>query len=502
VPRFDFPKSGLELTRHTESGKFFDVVGRRSAVFGYENRALEAWVYPLKLVDDFKLSFQLAGYPLEIEGAQIATGISVRPESTTFTYSHAGFTVRQTIFAPMDEPGLVMLLDVQSVLPLTVIGSFRPRLKLMWPAGLMTNNVGWDEKEQVYSLTEESKRFAAVIGTPGARDVSLMPYQEEPRDVPVPDAGPHQVLVRVHAASLNRGEFLLGHGLHGKPGTWKAIGGEGAGEVVAVGRDVTEWRVGDRVMGRCAGAFSEYALMEAAEAMAVPGRLSWEQAASVPLTFLVAYDMLVLQGRLKAGAWLLVTGVSSGVGVASLQLGKALGAHVIGTSGSAEKLATLAALGLDVGLRTRGPDFAESVLNATARHGADLVVNTVGGSVFAESVRAMAFEGRLATVGYVDGVVHADIDLEALHAKRLTVFGVSNKLRTKEQRAAAVPRFVADVLPHFAAGRIVPRIDRVMEFADLADAKARMESGAHVGKIVLRMPGAPQSSSHEGSERR
>jgi len=202
VPRFDFPKSGLELTRHTESGKFFDVVGRRSAVFGYENRALEAWVYPLKLVDDFKLSFQLAGYPLEIEGAQIATGISVRPESTTFTYSHAGFTVRQTIFAPMDEPGLVMLLDVQSVLPLTVIGSFRPRLKLMWPAGLMTNNVGWDEKEQVYSLTEESKRFAAVIGTPGARDVSLMPYQEEPRDVPVRfvvDVGPDAARTHLHS---------------------------------------------------------------------------------------------------------------------------------------------------------------------------------------------------------------------------------------------------------------------------------------------------------------
>ena len=185
VPRFDLPKSGLELARHTESGKFFDVVGRRSAVFGYENRPLEAWVYPLKLIDDFKLSFQLQGYPLEIDGAQIATGIAVRPEATTFTYSHAGFTVRQTIYAPLDEPGVVMLLDVDSVLPLTVIGSFRPRLRLMWPAGLMTNNVGWDEKDHVYSLTEESKRFAAVIGTPGARDVSLMPYQEEPRDVPV-----------------------------------------------------------------------------------------------------------------------------------------------------------------------------------------------------------------------------------------------------------------------------------------------------------------------------
>ena len=146
---------------------------------------MEAWAYPLKLVDDFKLGFLLEGYPLEIDGPQIARWIDVRPEATTFTYSHAGFTVRQMIFAPVDEPAIVMLLDVQSVLPLTVVGSFRPRLKLMWPAGLMTGDVGWDEKAQAYSITEESKRFAAVIGCPGARDVSLMPYQEEPRDVPV-----------------------------------------------------------------------------------------------------------------------------------------------------------------------------------------------------------------------------------------------------------------------------------------------------------------------------
>jgi glycogen debranching enzyme len=185
VPRFPFPDGGLVLSRHTEQGAFFDVVGRRSAVFGYENRAAEVWAYPLKLVDDFRLSFKVEGYPLEFEGPQIQTGIEVRPEATTFTYSHAAFTVRQTIYAPLDEPGVVMLLDVDSVLPLTVVASFRPRLRLMWPAGLMTGDVGWDEKAHVYSVVEESKRFAAVIGSPAARDLSLMPYQEEPRDVPV-----------------------------------------------------------------------------------------------------------------------------------------------------------------------------------------------------------------------------------------------------------------------------------------------------------------------------
>jgi NADPH:quinone reductase-like Zn-dependent oxidoreductase len=312
----------------------------------------------------------------------------------------------------------------------------------------------------------------------------------ELRDSPTPTPGPGQLLVRIAAAGLNRGEFLLGHGLHGKPGSWKAIGGEGAGEVVAVGAQVQGLRPGDRVMGRCAGAFSEFALMEAAEAIPMPASLSWEQAAGIPLTFLVTYDMLVLQGRLQAGEWLLVNGVSSGVGVASLQLGKALGARVIGTSGSSAKLEALKPLGLDVALCTRGPDFAPAVMEATGQKGANLVVNTVGGTVFPENIRCMAFEGRHATVGYVDGVVKAEIDLEAVHAKRLTLFGVSNKLRTREQRAAAVPRFVAEVMPHFASGRIQPQVDRVVDFARLEQAKARMEQGAHVGKIILRGPSA------------
>ena len=310
------------------------------------------------------------------------------------------------------------------------------------------------------------------------------------RDSPVPVPGPKQLLVRLHAASLNRGEFLLGHGLHGKAGSWKAIGGEGAGEVIAAGAEAGAFKPGDRVMGRCGGAFAEHALMDVAEAIPMPATLSWEQAAAIPLTFLVSFDMLVLQGRLKAGEWLLVTGVSSGVGVASLQLAKAMGARVIGTSGSADKLASLKPLGLDVPLCTRKPDFAAAVMEATDQQGVNLVINTVGGTVFAESVRSLAFEGRLATVGYVDGVVSAEIDLEALHAKRLTLFGVSNKLRTKDQRAAAVPRFIAEVMPHFASGRILPQIDQVMDFARLPEAKARMEAGGHTGKIVLRMPAA------------
>jgi NADPH:quinone reductase-like Zn-dependent oxidoreductase len=308
----------------------------------------------------------------------------------------------------------------------------------------------------------------------------------ELRDVDLPTPGAGQVMVKMHAASLNRGEFIHGHGLHAA-GSAKAAGMEGAGEIVQVGEGVTGWKAGDRVMGRCPGAFSQYALMDVREMMPVPASLNLEEAASIPLTFLVTYDLLVLQGQLQMGQWLLINGASSGVGVASLQMAKVLGAKVIGTSGSQEKLEHLKPLGLDVGLCTRAPDFYEAVMQATEGKGANLAVNTVGGTVFAESLRSLAFQGRMGIVGYVDGTLSAPIDLEALHAKRLTVFGVSNKLRTPVQRASGIAQFAAQILPAFADGRIRPLVDKVFSFEVMPQAKAHMESNQHTGKIVIQI---------------
>ena len=312
---------------------------------------------------------------------------------------------------------------------------------------------------------------------PGGTTVEL-------RDTPSPEPKPGEILVRVRGAALNRGELLGGKaGAPAKPG-----GGECAGEIVKLGEGVTGLRVGDRVMGRCGGGFAELAVMDAREAMRVPARLSWEEAAATPLVFLVVYDMLIAQGHLAAGQWLLVTAISSGVGVAALQTARALGASVIGTSGSQDKLDRLAALGLNVGIRTRTADFHEAVMKATDGKGVNLVVNNVGGSVFAECLRSLAFEGRIAIVGHLDRVMTTPLDLEALHSKRLTVFGVSNRLRNAAQRAETVRGFVRDVMPFLEDGRLKPAVDKALAFEDLPAAIAFMESDAQVGKIVVRGP--------------
>lgn len=300
---------------------------------------------------------------------------------------------------------------------------------------------------------------------------------------PVPSAG--ELLVRVRAAGMNRGELLRQYAFNPGAGEHVVQGMECAGEVVALGDSVVGVSVGDRVMGRCRGAYAEYSLMASCDIIPVPENLDWTQAAAIPITYMVACDMLLIQGRLARDEWLLVAGVTSGVGVACMQIAKALGARVIGTSGSRTKLQVLAELGLDHGICTRGGEFHEQVLAATGGQGANLVVDAVGGSVLAECVRAMAFAGRLAVVGYVDRVLAAELDLHALHAKRLVLFGVSAKALQPPQRKTIVDRVKTELLPMFASGRLRPLVDEVFAFDRINAAKARMEADLHVGKLVI-----------------
>ena len=310
----------------------------------------------------------------------------------------------------------------------------------------------------------------------------------ELRELPIPQPGPGEIVLKVHASSLNRGELFVGGVMHG--GANKPGGAEAAGTVHAVGDGVKSVRVGERVMGRVkspGGGFSEYVAMREDQAMRMPDRLDWEHAACIPVTYLVTYDMLYPYGKLRKDEWVLMLSASSGIGVSVIQMAKYIGAKVIGTSGSAQKLEKLRSIGMDFGIETRAGDFAGRVNEITGGHGVDLVVNSVGGSVFAEAVRALAHKGRLATVGYVDGVFSAEIDLNKLHAHRLEVFGVSNSRLSLEDKAECVRNFVRDVMPGIADGRIVPAIDRVFPLDRIAEAKAYMESNAQVGKIVVRV---------------
>jgi NADPH2:quinone reductase len=308
----------------------------------------------------------------------------------------------------------------------------------------------------------------------------------ELREIPVPEPKAGEVLIRVRAAGLNRGEFIRGHGLH-KPGSAKPAGFEGAGEIVAVGPGVTEFKVGDAVMGRTTAGFAEYSTLALPETLPKPAALTWEEAAGASLTYWVAYELVVAEGQVSAGDWVLVTAVSSGVGVAAMQIARRLGAKVIGTSGSQTKLDRLAALGLAVGVPGRGPGFRDAVMVATGGAGVALAINNVGASVFAELVECAGYRGRIGIVGYVDGSFDARIDLQAVHVRRLKVFGVSNKVRPLAERGANVAAFRRDIWTYFADGSLKPLIDQVFDFDRLPAARAAMEADTMVGKIVVRM---------------
>jgi len=308
----------------------------------------------------------------------------------------------------------------------------------------------------------------------------------EAREAPVPEPGPGQMRLRVRAASLNRGDLLGAIAFH-RAAAGRLAGVDAAGEVDALGAGAQGYSRGDRVMVRARGTFAEYVVVDPALATRVPPHLTWEQAAAIPISYVTAWEALVQFGRLKAGEWLLVAGASSGVGVASIQLGKVLGAKVIGVSTSPQKLEKLRALGLDVGVSARGEDFSAQALEATGGKGVDLAVNLVGGTVFGACLKSLGNFGRLAVVGYVDGVMKTEFDLEATHGKRLEIFGISNAPLTPAMRAEATVGFNRDVMPAIIDGRIVPVVDRVFAFDELPAAKAYVESGAQIGKVVVRL---------------
>lgn len=303
----------------------------------------------------------------------------------------------------------------------------------------------------------------------------------EMRPDPIP--ADHQLLVAVRAAGLNRADLLQCAGRYPAPPGWPPdIGGlEYAGEVRATGAAVTRWRTGDRVMGLVGGgAHAELLVVDEREAIAMPQRMAFSDAAAIPEAFLTAWDAMVLRGRAVAGDRVLVHAVGSGVGTAAAQLGRALGFVIIGTSRTRAKLTRCAALGMTHGVLTTDADWPAQVGDPV-----QVLVDTLGATAFEQNLALLAPRGRLIVLGTMTGGRAPGVDLSLLLRKRLEIIGTAMRVRDLDERAELVERFSARVLPLFASGNLAPVVDRVVSMAEVGAAHAAMASNETFGKVVL-----------------
>jgi NADPH2:quinone reductase len=309
-------------------------------------------------------------------------------------------------------------------------------------------------------------------------------------EVPQPQASGEQVLVRVRAACLNRADLGMARGrAHGsRGGSGSTLGGEGAGEVVAVGPQAKGIKVGDRVMGSIAGAFAEFGLMDVGRAFTIPANnMSYEQAATLPVALNTMHNAVVTAGALKVGQTVLIQGASSGVGLMAMQIAKLKGARlVIGTSTDAARRARLNEYGADLAVNSKDPTWVDQVLKATDGAGVDLIVDQVSGGVANDNLRATKYEGRIVNVGRLGGMTgEFDYDLHAL--RRINYIGVTFRSRTLEEIRAITAAVKNDIWDSVVSGKLSLPIDKVFPFAEVDDAYAHMTANKHFGKIVLRM---------------
>jgi putative PIG3 family NAD(P)H quinone oxidoreductase len=304
---------------------------------------------------------------------------------------------------------------------------------------------------------------------------------------PVPTAAQDEVLIKVAAAGVNRADILQRRGFYpSPPGAPPNPGLEVAGTVAAVGKNVSEFQVGDRV---CAlvqgGGYSEYCAANAHQVLPIPGKLSMIEAASLPEAYFTVWTNVFEIGRLQPGERILVHGGSSGIGVAAIQLATVLGSEVFATAGSDEKCRFCEALGAVRGINYKSEDFA-SVIAGMTFQGANVVLDMVGGAYLARNVQILAPEGRLVTIA-TQGGAKGEIDMMRIMQQRLTITGSTLRTRSVEFKKSIKAKLLQHVWPLIATGRVKPIVDRVVPFAQGAQAHAYMESSEHKGKIVLSL---------------
>jgi NADPH2:quinone reductase len=321
---------------------------------------------------------------------------------------------------------------------------------------------------------------AIAIRAAGGPEV-LVPEQR-----PLPRPGENEVLVKVAAAGVNRPDVMQRQGLYPPPkGATDIPGLEIAGEVVALGTGVKRWTLGDKVMALVVGGgYAEYCCAHESHALAPPERLTLTEAAAIPETFLTVWHNVFERGALKRGETLLVHGGSSGIGTTAIQLARALGARVITTAGSAEKLQACRKLGAAVAVNYKSEDFVAAAKGATGGKGADVILDMVGGDYIERNYEAAAVEGRVVQIAFQGGP-KATVDFRRIMLKRLTHTGSTLRARSIADKGAITRAVEGNVLPLIAAGKVRPVLDGTFPLAQAAAAHARMESGAHIGKIVL-----------------
>ena len=323
---------------------------------------------------------------------------------------------------------------------------------------------------------------AVIVSRPGGPEV--LQIVERPRPVP----GEGEMLVRVHAAGMNRMDVLQREGNYPlPPDATDVLGVELAGVVESAGPAVQRFKRGDRVMALVtSGAQADWAVVPEATTLPIPQGLSFEQAAAVPETYFTVWSNVFERAALKQGETLLIHGGASGIGTTALMLAKAFGARVIVTAGSPEKCAACLRLGADGAIDYRKQDFVAVSKGMTGGKGPDVILDMVGGDYIARNLEAIALDGRIAQIAFQTGY-KAEVDFRLLRRKLVTLTGSSLRSQPAAMKAKLTAAVEANVLPLLSKGQAKPLIDSTFPFEKVADAHARMDGGAHIGKIVLVM---------------
>ena len=317
---------------------------------------------------------------------------------------------------------------------------------------------------------------AVVITEPGDPDV--LRWEQVPDPVP----GDGEVLIDVTAAGVNRADLMQRMGFYPPPpGAPPSLGLECSGTIAAIGQRVTGWQAGDEVCALLAGGgYAEQVVVPAVQVLPKPGNISLLAAGAIPETFCTVYSNIFRIAKLQPGETLLVHGGSSGIGTTAIQLAKAIGARVICTAGSAEKLRRCRELGADLAIDYKTDDFVAEV----GDHGADVILDIIGAKYLARNIEALAVNGRLVIIGMQGGAT-AELNIGALQRKRGAIFATTLRSRPPAEKGIVVQGVRDEVWPLIESGSVAPVIDTELPMTQASQAHRLMESSEHIGKIML-----------------